>query len=344
MKAVVLVGGEGTRMRPLTETIPKPLLPFMNRPFLDQVLDHLGRHGVEEAICSSPYLEAVFHDFLQSRRDVAPRLRWITEVEPLGTAGAIAGAREHLDETFLALNGDVLTDLDIGELVRFHRDRGAVATIALTAVEDARAYGLVETDRGGRVLAFREKPRAHVSGTINAGTYVLEPRVLELVPPKGMVSIERETFPDLIESGEPVFAFVAKGYWRDLGTPEAYLSAHIDALDGRIEGYGGLRGPVLAPGAAVDAGAEVGPRVVAGPSAVVGAGARVDRTIMHARARVGTSANVRDSILGPGSVVEDRAELRGAVLAEGASVAGGVRARDVRVGPGERLETAPARS
>lgn len=329
-------------MRPLTETIPKPLLPFMNRPFLDQVLDHLGRHGVEEAVCSSPYLESVFHDFLESRRDVPPRVRWITEEEPLGTAGAIAGAREHLDDTFLALNGDVLTDLDIGDLVRTHRDRGAVATIALAAVEDARPFGLVETDEDGRVLAFREKPADLVPGTINAGTYVLEPEVLERVPSGTMVSIERETFPTLIEAGAPVFGFPAGGYWRDLGTPEAYLAAHVDALEGRIEGYRDLRGPVLGSGAAIGDGAEVGPLVVAGPSARVGPGARIERSIMLAGATVGANARVHDSILGPASVVEDGAEVRGAVLAEGASVAGGVRARDVRVGSGERLESAPA--
>jgi len=329
-------------MRPLTETIPKPLLPFMNRPFLDQVLDHLGRHGVEEAICSSPYLESVFHDFLESRREVPPRVRWITEEEPLGTAGAIAGAGEHLSDTFLALNGDVLTDLDIGELVRFHRDRGAEATIALAAVDDARPFGLVESDRDGRVVAFREKPADLIPGAINAGTYVLEPGVLERVPSGRMVSIERETFPALIESGAPVFGYPAKGYWRDLGTPEAYLAAHVDALEGRIEGYRDVRGPVLGSGAVVDDGAEVGPLVVAGPSVRVGSGARLDRAVLHARSRVGANAGVHDSILGPASVVEDGAQLWGAVLAEGASVAEGVRARDARVGHGERLESAPA--
>ncbi len=344
MKAVVLVGGEGTRMRPLTETIPKPLLPFMNRPFLDQVLDHLGRHGIEEAICSSPYLESMFHDFLESRRDSSPRVRWITEEKPLGTAGAIGGAGRHVDQTFVALNGDVLTDLDIGELLRFHREKGAVASIALTPVEDARAFGLVETDRDGRVLAFREKPAEPIPGTINAGTYVLEPDVLERIPSGEMVSIERETFPALIESGKPVFGFVSEGYWRDLGTPEAYLAAHLDALDGRIEGYRDATGPVLAAGAVVDAGAEVGKHVVAGPAAMVGAGARLDRVILHSGASVGLEAVVEDSILGPGSVVEERARIRGAVLAEGASIAKGVRAEDVREGPGERLETAPAPS
>jgi NDP-sugar pyrophosphorylase family protein len=343
LKAVVLVGGEGTRLRPLTETIPKPLLPFMNRAFLDQVLDHLAEYGVDEAICSSPYLESMFHGFLESRRGVPPKVRWITEMEPLGTAGAIAGAREHLDQTFLALNGDVLTDLDLGALLAFHRERGARATIALSSVDDARAFGLVETDPRGRVLAFREKPADPVPGTINAGTYVLEPEVLERIPVGTMVSIERETYPELIEDGEPVFGFEGDGYWLDVGTPEAYLAAHLDALDGRIEGYRGLRGPVLAADAAIEPGAVVGTHVVLGPSAAVTAGARVDRAVLHQGARVGVDAVVEDSILGPGSVVEDGAELRAGVLAERASLAGGVRAERVRIGPGERLEGAPAR-
>ena len=343
MKAVILVGGEGTRMRPLTETIPKPLLPFMNRPFLSHVLDHLGRHGIDEAICSSPYLESTFEAFLDSRHDARPRVRWITEREPLGTAGAIAGARDQLDGTFVALNGDVLTDLDIGAMVELHGARGAAATIALTPVDDARAFGLVETDADGRVLAFREKPADLIPGTINAGTYVLEPSILDRVPRGTMVSIERETFPDLIGAGEAVLGFESGGYWRDLGTPEAYLAAHLDAMDGRIVGYKDVRGPLLAPGASVDADARVGRQVVLGPSAIVATGATVDRSILHARARVGTDARVEDSILGPGSAIEHGAEIRGATLAEGSSVARGVRAEGVRVGPGERLEAAPAR-
>lgn len=328
-------------MRPLTETIPKPLLPFMNRPFLEQVLDHLGRHGIEEAICSSPYLESVFRGFLDDRGDALPRVRWITEEEPLGTAGAIAGAREHLDETFLALNGDVLTDLDLTRLVAFHRERGARATIALTPVEDARAFGLVEMGGDGRVLAFREKPTDLVPGTINAGTYVLDPSVLDAIPMGRMVSIERETFPGLIERGEPVFGFVADGYWRDLGTPGAYLAAHLDALDGRIEGFRDLSGPVAGEGAVIDPQARVTRHVVLGPGATVAAGSSVDRSILHERARVGPDAVVEDTILGRSSEVEHGAEVRGGVLAEGATLAAGVRVLDVKVGPGERLETRP---
>ncbi len=326
-------------MRPLTETIPKPLLPFMNRPFLEQVLDHLGRHGVEEAICSSPYLESVFRDFLDDRGDALPRVRWITEEAPLGTAGAIAGAREHLDQTFVALNGDVLTDLDLTSLVALHRERRARATIALTPVEDARAFGLVETDGDGRVLAFREKPADPIPGTINAGTYVLDPAVLDSIPAGTMVSIERETFPGLIEAGEPVFGFAAEGYWRDLGTPAAYLAAHLDALDGRIEGFRDLQGPVLAKGAVVDPQAQVSRHVVLGSGATVAAGSRVDRSILLEGARVGPGALVEDSILGPESEVEGDVELLGGVLAEGATVARGVRSEGARVGPGKRLGT-----
>ena len=331
-------------MRPLTETIPKPLLPFMNRPFLDQVLDHLGSHGVDEAICSSPYLESVFHEFLETRGDRPPRVTWITENHPLGTAGAIGGARGQLDSTFLALNGDVLTDLDLGALLAFHRERGAMATIALTAVEDARAFGLVETDREGLVREFREKPTERIPGNINAGTYVLEPEVLHRIPDEGMVSIERDTFPLLIDSGERVFGFLAGGYWRDLGTPEAYLAAHLDAVEGRIAGYGGESGPILAHGASADRVSDVGRLVVAGPSARIGAGARVDRTVMHEGSTIEAGATALDCVLGARSVVEEGARVLGAVLAEGASVAAGVSAEGVRVGPGERLEAAPAAS
>ena len=335
MKAVVLVGGEGTRLRPLTETIPKPLVPFMNRPFLDHVLDHLAEHGVDEVVCSSPYLEAVFHAFLETREGRSPSVRWITETEPLGTAGAIAGALGSLDGTFLALNGDILTDMDLGALVEVHRARNAVATIALHRVEDARPFGLVEAEPDGRVVAFREKPQEPVPGAVNAGVYVLEPAALEGVAPGRMVSIERETYPDLIAGGAPVYSVVASGYWLDLGTPEAYLRAHADALDGRIAEYRGLPRPFLAPGARVDPGARVGPHVVMGSAAVVAAGAEVDRSVLHEGASVAAEARVRSSILGPRSVVGAGADVRDAVLAERARVGEGARLSGARVSPGE---------
>lgn len=342
MKAVVLVGGEGTRLRPLTETIPKPLVPFMNRPFLDHVLDHLARYGVDEVVCSSPYLEAEFHAFLETRAGRAPMVRWITETEPLGTAGAVAGARDLLDGTFLALNGDILTDMDLGPLVEMHRLRGAVATIALHRVDDARPFGLVETETDGRVVAFREKPERPVAAAINAGVYVLEPEALSRVPSGRMVSIERETYPDLIARGEPVFATVTPGYWLDLGTPEAYLRAHADALDGRIAAYRGATRPTVGPGARVEPGASVGPHVVMGPRAVVAAGAEVDRSVLHAGAAVGPDARVLTSILGPGSVVGAGAEVRDAVLGERAGVGDGARLTGAKIAAGEVVGAASA--
>jgi mannose-1-phosphate guanylyltransferase len=332
MKAVVLVGGEGTRLRPLTETIPKPLLPFMNRPFLDHVLDHLGEHGVDEVILSSSYLESEFRGFLE-RRDGGPEVTWITEPEPLGTSGAVAGAREHLDGTFFVVNGDVLTDLDLGALLSFHRDRGAVATIALAHVEDARPFGLVERDEDGRVLAFREKPTDRIPGDINAGTYVLEPRALQDVPEGVMVSIELETYPDLIARGEPVFAFLSDAYWRDLGTPAAYLAAHLDALEGRVGGRRYER-PLLGEGASIDPSAAIGGDVVMGPRASVGPGASVRRSVLHRQVVLEEGAVVEGSIVGPGTVVEPGAVVTDSVLAEGARVTAEARLADALVRAG----------
>jgi mannose-1-phosphate guanylyltransferase len=334
MKAVVLVGGEGTRLRPLTETIPKPLVHFMNRPFLDHVLDHLGGHGVDEAILSSSYLEEEFRSFLDGRTGT-PGVRWITEPEPLGTCGAIVGARDLLDGTFLVLNGDVLTDLNLGELVDLHRRHGAAATIALTPVDDARAYGLVETDSAGRVLAFREKPADPVPGNVNAGTYVLEPEAIRDVPPGVQVSIERETFPSLIARGDPVYARVSTAYWRDLGTRTAYLQAHIDALDGRIDAHCGTPGPLVAEAAAVDPRARLGRHAVVGSGARIEAGASVDRSVALEGAAVGTGAEVDSSILGPRSVVGAGARVAEAILAEGARVTEGARLEGGGVRPGE---------
>jgi len=334
VKAVVLVGGEGTRLRPLTETLPKPLLPFMNRPFLDHVLDHLAAHGVNEVICSSPYLEERFRGFLEARTS-APAISWITETQPLGTAGAIAGARDHLDGTFLALNGDILADIDLAGLVKTHRDRGATATIALTAVDDARPFGLVETAEDGRVEAFLEKPEARIAGHVNAGIYVLEPHALDGVSPGVAVSIERDTYPELIRHGEPVYGAVADGYWLDLGNPAAYLRGHIDALDGRLAAYRGVAGPVVGERARVDPTARLEKHVVIGPGTDVGADASVERSVLHQGASVGRGAIVSDSVLGPGSHVEAGAHVRETVLAEGARVPGGLRLEGASLGPGQ---------
>ncbi|HZD18944.1 MAG TPA: NDP-sugar synthase [Actinomycetota bacterium] len=335
MKAVVLVGGEGTRLRPLTETIPKPLLPLMDRPSLDHVLDHLALHGVHEVVLSSSYLESTFQGFLEARHG-DPAVTWITETAPLGTGGAIVNALEHVgDEPFLGLNGDILTDLDLTAMVAMHRDRRAVATIALTRVEDARPFGLVPTEADGRVIEFREKPTEQVPGDINAGTYVLDPAALTGWPRGENVSIERDIFPTLIERGHAVYGFVSGGYWLDLGTPEKYLQAHFDLLEGRVRGEPDYPAPFLGDGARIDLRAHLGRWVVVGAGARVSAGAQVDDSVLHPGAAVGEDARVVGSILGPRSRIGPGATVTGSALAEGASVPAGTAVDGARVSAGQ---------
>ena len=320
MKAVVLVGGEGTRLRPLTETVPKPLLPILNRPFLHRVLDHLAQHGVHEVITSSSYLERSFAAFIAERHG-DPRITWITEREPLGTGGAIVNALPRVDGTFLVLNGDILTDLELTELVRFHERQGAVATIALHRVEDARPFGLVAADAQGRVLEFREKPGEPIPGDINAGTYVLEPEAFEGWEPGRAISIEREIFPALIDRGAPVYSFPSGAYWIDLGTPQNYLRAHFDVLEGKLSGMQ-VPAPYRAQTAVVDLEARLGRWVVLGEHAVVRAGAEIEDSVLLDGVTVEQGARVVESIVGPGAVIGPGATVVGAVLAEGARVDG----------------------
>jgi mannose-1-phosphate guanylyltransferase len=341
MKAVVLVGGEGTRLRPLTETIPKPLVPLMDRASLDHVLDHLARHGVHEVVLSSPYLEETFRAFIDARRG-DPAITWITETEPLGTGGAIVNALEALggDEPFLALNGDILTDLDLTDMVAIHGERGAAVTIALTHVSDARPYGLVPMEDDGRVREFREKPTDLVPGDVNAGTYVLDPRALHGWTRGVNASIERDIFPALIAGGRPVYGYVSDAYWIDLGTPESYLRAHFDILEGRVAFEPAYAAPFMAEGAEVDVRSHVGRWVVVSAGAVIGPDARVDDSVLHHGAVVEAGASVTGSVLGPRSRVGAGAVVVDSVLAEGASVPAGSTVTGARISAGRAASSA----
>jgi mannose-1-phosphate guanylyltransferase len=336
MRAVVLVGGEGTRLRPLTETIPKPLIPLVDRPFLHHVLDHLAAHGVDAAMLSSPYLEEAFGPVL-AERSGGPEVTWITEDRPLGTGGAIANALRGTTGPVLALNGDILTDLDLTALVARHRERGATATIALTPVEDARPYGLVDLDAEDRVRAFREKPTEPGPGLINAGTYVLQAEALAGVLGGVAVSIEREIFPSLISAGRVVIGSPSSAYWMDLGRPDTYLRATFDALSGRVGGLS-YTAPHVDPTATVSMRARLGSWVVVGPGATVDDGAEVEDSVLLAGVRVGRDAVVRDTIAGPRAEVGDGARVEGAVLAEAAVVPAGSRTEGARVSAGQVLE------
>ena len=333
---MILVGGQGTRLRPLTETIKKELLPLVDRPSLDHVLDHLVAHGIDRVVLSSSYLEDTFEPFLRARTS-GPSITWITEREPLGTGGAIVHALPHVgDEPFLALNGDILTDLDLTAMVAFHRERAAAATIALHRVEDARPFGLVATAENARVLEFREKPEEPIPGQVNAGTYVLDPEALRRWPAGENVSIERDIFPRLIADGVAVLGFPSNAYWLDLGTPEKYLRAQADLLDGRVAGEPSWPAPFVDATASVDESAHVGRHVVVGARAVIESSSDVDESVLLEGARVEAGAVVRGSILGPRSRVGAKARIEGCVLAEDAAIEAGADVLEARVSAGGR--------
>jgi mannose-1-phosphate guanylyltransferase len=318
MQAIVLVGGEGTRLRPLTETVPKPALTLVDRPFLAYMVEWLAGHGVDEVVLACGFLPDVLREALGEGEHAGARLRYVAEPSPLGTAGAIRFAAEQLGEgledRFLALNGDVLTDLDLGALLDHHECSGAAGTLALYPVDDSSAYGLVRTGEGGEVLEFSEKTGERVPGEVNAGAYVLERRVLDLIPPDEAVSIERDVFPRLV--GEGLHGLRLEGYWMDIGTPERYLAASWDILEGRVETEvePSAPGMMVSAGAEVAAEAEVGPRAVLSPGCRVGPGAEVRDSVLLDGCRVGEGARIFGSILSAGVEVAPGAVLEGAVV------------------------------
>jgi mannose-1-phosphate guanylyltransferase len=327
MKAVVLVGGEGTRLRPLTLSSPKQMLPIVGVPMLEWVLAHLASHGVDEAILSLGYLPDAFKEAYPDGHAAGVRLTYAVEPEPLDTAGALRFAATYggIDETFVVVNGDVLTDLDLGSLITFHRQTGAEGTIALHPVADPSAFGVVPTDEDGRVIAFVEKPPRDEAPTneINAGTYVLEASVLDRIAPNGRVSIERETFPAMVRNGV-LFARADDSYWLDTGTPAAYLQANRDLVSGvRTRQLGpelsDQGGRVFLAGASAISGEVVGPSVIFGDCEIAG-GASVVRSVLGAGSVIEAGATVVDSVLMQGCHVAADAKVTGSIMGPHATV------------------------
>ncbi len=326
MQAIVLVGGEGTRLRPLTATVPKPALTLVDRPFLAYMIEWLASHGVDEVVLACGFLPDVLREVLGEGERAGASIRYIAEPEPLGTAGAIgfaaAAMGPDLGQRFLALNGDVLTDLDLGALLSAHERRGARATLALHPVEDSSAYGLVNTGIGGEVSAFLEKTGEASAGEVNAGMYVLERSVLDLIAPGRAVSIEREVFPRLV--GDGLHALRLDGYWMDIGTPDRYLQASWDILEGRVATRVSRSGPglLIDPTASVAPSARVGPRAVLAAGCRIEAGAEVRESVLLGECAIGAGASVIGSVLSPGVSVGAGAQLHDAVIGRDERVAG----------------------
>jgi mannose-1-phosphate guanylyltransferase len=310
VQAVVLVGGFGTRLRPLTLTSPKQMLPVGNRPMIERVLEHLAAHGVERATLALGYRPDAFADAYPDGRCAGVELHYAVEPEPRDTAGAIwfAAHDAGIAERFVVVNGDVLTDLDLGALVARHDACGAEGTLALHRVPDPSAFGVVPTEADGRVIAFVEKPPPGEAPTdlINAGTYVLEPSVLDRIAPDVPVNVERVTFPAMVADGA-LYAFDGSSYWIDAGIPSTYLQANLDLLDGKVgAAEGGLHATASVAGTVT--------RSWIGAGAQVAAGAVVDGSVLLPGASVGADALVRGSILGARATVGEGAHLDGDVV------------------------------
>jgi NDP-sugar pyrophosphorylase family protein len=322
MKAILLAGGKGTRLRPLTIHTPKPIVPIFNRPFLHYQLDLLRQvPEIDEVILSLNYQPRRVEEIFGDGADTGLSIRYVVEPVPLGTAGAVRYAGESLRESVVVFNGDVLTEVDLTAVIRLHRERKAKATIVLTPVANPSAYGLVETDEHGSIRRFLEKPKADeiTCDTINAGIYVLEPDTFDRIPKDTPWSIERSFFPSLIERGEIFVAYIYRGYWIDIGTPEKYMQVHRDIMDGRyqarpfgaesvgawisadarIEEGAVIESPCfIDEGVIVKAGAQIGPYSVIGRHCHVEEHAIIDRAIVWASCRISQEAIVRRSIIG----------------------------------------------
>ena len=366
MQALILAGGEGTRLRPLTSTVPKPVLPLVGRPFISYMIEWLRGHGVDDVILSCGFMADGVRSVLGDGAEHGVRLRYVEEPEPLGTGGALKYAEDLLDERFFMLNGDVLTDMDLTAQLAQHERTGAQATLALVPVEDPSAYGLVRRNGDHSVKEFVEKPNVAEIDTnlINAGAYILERAVLDVVPPKGTnASIEREVFPALV--GRGLYGYESGGYWLDIGTPERYLQATFDILEGIVmtevgrrlaEAHLALVGAaqvdgrvvppaLVGPGCRIAVGAIVGGRTVLGADVDVGEGAHIETSVVLSGSRIGARTTISSSIIGAGVTIGEHCHIEGGViLGDGVSIGSeNALAFGARIFPGVQLPSGAIR-
>jgi mannose-1-phosphate guanylyltransferase len=339
MQSLILAGGKGTRLRPLTIHTPKPVVPIVNRPFLLYQIDLLKRAGIRDVTLSLSYQPGKIEEILADGHDYGVRIRYAVEASPLGTAGAYKNAEQHLSQATIVFNGDIFTDLDLAAVIAFHREKQAAATIVLAPVENPSAYGLVETEADGRVRRFLEKPKPEeiTCNTINAGVYVLEPHILNYIPENEPFSFEYQLFPALLAASEPFYAYTWTGYWIDIGAPARYLQAHSDLLSGKLHSYKVERPPlpaavsgegeppridelsVVEPSCTLKAGVEIVNSVL-GPNCVIEDRVRIEDSVIWAGSRVGTASIIRRSLIGKSGLIGRNVTAEDAVLGDKSSL------------------------
>jgi mannose-1-phosphate guanylyltransferase len=319
MQSLILAGGKGTRLRPLTMHTPKPIMPIANRPFLYYQLELLKRANVHDCILSLSYQPQKIEDKLGDGSLYNMRVSYTVEASPLGTAGAYRNAEGLINESTIVFNGDVLTDIDLNEVIHFHREKNALATLVLTPVENPTAYGLVETDADGRIKRFLEKPKPEevTCNTINAGIYILEPKVLEYIPAGESYMFEYGVFPALLKNNEPFYAYIYDGYWRDIGSSASYLQSNLDVLAGKINLLERLPSE---RGEKFDEAAEIDALSIVDPSCTIKPGAQIINSVISRNCYIGEKAHIENSVIRGVSRIETNAQIRNSVLGKSCHV------------------------
>lgn len=360
MKAIILVGGEATRLRPLTCNTPKAMIPVINTPFLEHVIHHLSQHRVKEIVLASSQRQQAIEDYFGDGSQFGIKLHYSIEDTPLGTGGAVKNAENYLDETFLVLNGDIITDLDITDMMHFHQSRKAKVTIARILVDDPTSYGLIETDVQGKITRFLEKPKPDEVTTnyINAGTYIFEPDVLACIPPQVKFSIEHEFFATLPENQEiSAWGYDYSTYWMDTGTPEKYLQLHRDLLSGKSNLYNPPSGELIGKQSHIHPTAQInGPVVIGnncniesdvmltgpviiGPGCTIQAGATIEDSVIWHNVQIGPRAVVKNCALANGCCLNADCMVESSTLGDNVIVANGCQLEPAsRIWPDTRVE------
>jgi NDP-sugar pyrophosphorylase family protein len=321
MRGMILAGGLSTRLYPLTLDMPKPLVPVLDRPVVDHIIEYLVQHGVDEIVINVHYFADAIEGYIGDGRGRRAKIRYLREPELMGSAGAVKQVQsffEERDETFVVIGCDDITDLNLEAAIAFHRDRNAEATIALAHAEDVRHYGVVVVGDDGAVQAFQEKPepgteRSHL---VNTGIYIFEPRLLQRIPAATFYDFGRQVFPELLAARAAFFGMRQDGYWCDIGTPSEYRRCHFDALTGRVRlrhrhGARLKKGVLIGPGAAIDSSVQLAGPLCIGSRCAIGAGAVVERSILWENVKIEPGAVVRDAVLADGVHVEAGSLIEG---------------------------------
>jgi len=326
LKAVILVGGEGTRLRPLTYHTPKPMVPVLNVPFLEHVIRNLKQHNVTEIVMAQYYLPVSMREYFGDGSKLGVNLYYVMEESPLGSAGAVKNVEDFLDGTFFVLNGDIFHNRDLTAILKYHRQHRAKATIVLTPVADPTLYGVVETDKRNKVKRFTEKPKQEevTTNMINAGTWVVEPEVLQRIPPDTKFSFERDLFPQMLTDGLPFYAYPTDNYWMDTGTPENYLQLHRDLLSGKYDGYEPENDVSIGKGSKINPTVKFKGKVIIGDKCTIGNYVKfAGPVVIGPNCKIGEDTTVKDSVVWHDTTIGKGVAIKGSILADNCKIGDG---------------------